>query len=54
MNPEDFRRSKCGQIRGTPENMQADVLGLEKGHLPSEKRRLISCRALPFFGDDLY
>jgi hypothetical protein len=40
MNPEDFRRSKCGQIRGTPENMQADVLGSEKGHLPFEKRRL--------------
>ena len=34
MNPEDFRRSKRGQIRGTPETMQADVLGLEKGHLP--------------------
>ena len=30
MNPEDFRRSKSGLIRGTPENMQADVLGLEK------------------------
>ena len=45
MIPEDFRRSKSGQIRGTPENMQADVLGLEKGHLPSEKRRLISCGA---------
>jgi hypothetical protein len=37
MNPEDFRRSKRGQIRGTPETMQADVLGLEKGHLPFEK-----------------
>src|SRR6516225_1061970 len=40
MSPEDFGRSKCGQIRGTPENMQADVLGSEKGHLPFEKRRL--------------
>ena len=29
MNPEDLRR-------GTSENMQADVLGLEKGHLPFE------------------
>jgi len=35
MIPEDFRRSKSGQIRGTPENMQADVFGLEKGHLPN-------------------
>jgi hypothetical protein len=35
MSPEDFGRSKCGQIRGTPENMQADVFGLEKGHLPN-------------------
>jgi len=32
MKPEDARGSKRGQIRGTSGNMQADVLGLEKGH----------------------
>jgi hypothetical protein len=36
MNPEDFRGRKRRQSRGTSENMQADVLGLEKGHLPFE------------------
>jgi len=30
MNPQDFGHSKCSQIDGTPENMRADVLGLEK------------------------
>jgi hypothetical protein len=52
MIPEDFRRSKSGQIRGTPENMQADVLGLEKGHFPFGKRRLISVGHVPFLGHE--
>jgi hypothetical protein len=45
MNPEDFRRSKCGQIRGTPKYASRRFGCLEKGHLPFEKRHLISCGA---------